>query len=144
MSAPCRSLELFLVPERLGIVRFPTNALLPAWACDGKFFSITRTTDELSIVCARQNMPEDLRGSTEWRAFQVRGPFALSEIGILSALAAPLADARVSLFAISTFDTDYLLVNSEQLAQAVAALRCAGHTIIDGEQNPPSLSLEKK
>jgi uncharacterized protein len=134
MSAPRHALELSLLPERLAIIRFPASAQVPAWACYGDFFSITRTTDELSIVCTRQNMPEDLQCKTEWRAFKARGPFALSEIGILSALAAPLADANVSLFAISTFDTDYLLVNSEQLPQAVAALRGLGHRIRDEER----------
>jgi hypothetical protein len=129
MSASHRSLELLLLPEQLAITRLPAHGPLPSWACAGRFFSLTRTLDELSIVCARQNIPDDLRSGTAWRAFQVRGPFALSETGILLALAAPLADAQVSLFAISTFDTDYLLVNSEQLPQAVAALRRAGHTI---------------
>jgi len=65
----------------------------------------------------------------EWRALQVKGPFALSEIGVLAALAAPLAEAKVSLFAISTFDTDYLLVSEKQLHTALAALRHAGHRI---------------
>ena len=133
MNASHRSLELTLLREQLGIVRLSADATFPSWACTGGFFSVTRTTDELSVVCARQNIPENLGCKVEWRALKVRGPFALSEVGVLSALAAPLAEGEVSLFAISTFDTDYLLVDSVQLKQAVAALRRAGHTIREDE-----------
>jgi hypothetical protein len=133
MGAAHRAIELFLLPEQLAIIRLPVDAPLPSWACASAFYSVTRTRDELSIVCARQNIPKDIPCDIQWRAFKARGPFPLSEIGILSALAVPLAAANVSLFAISTFDTDYLLVNSEQLQQAMAALRRVGHTVRDHE-----------
>jgi len=104
---------------------------LPSWASAGDFFSVTRTSEELSVVCLANQVPSSLTAETGWRALKVHGPFALSEIGVLAALAAALAHAKVSLFAISTFSTDYLLVSDKNLNAAVAALRAAGHSVMD-------------
>jgi hypothetical protein len=133
MTAIHRHFELSLLPERLAIARLAPDAPVPSWAAQGPFFSITRTADELSIVTAARNIPEGVQKQANWRGLKVHGPFALSEIGVLSALAAPLADAKISLFVISTFDTDYLLVSSEHLQAAVATLEKAGHKIQDAE-----------
>jgi hypothetical protein len=133
MSAPARSLELSLLPEQFIIVRLGSRAPLPAWATQGRFFSVTRTPDELSIVCTREQVPEALRNETHWRAFKVRGPMALTEIGVLASLATPLAEAQISIFVVSTFETDYVLVNSEQLPDAIRVLRKAGHKIEEAE-----------
>ncbi len=113
------------------MVRLAANAALPLWATLGGFFSVTRTDDELSIVCTADRIPSGVRAERGFRALKVRGPFALSEIGVLAALAAPLAAAEVSVFVISTFDTDYLLVNEKQLPAAVAALRGDGHQVAE-------------
>jgi len=129
MAAATRHLELSLLPERFAISRLSADSPIPAWATQGSFFSVTRTGDELSIVTELSRVPANVRSQSGWRVLKVHGPFALSEIGVLSALAAPLADAKISLFAISTFDTDYLLVASETLSAAMAALERAGHTI---------------
>jgi len=129
MSSPTRRLELTLLPERYAISRLAANAPIPAWATEGPFFSVTRTGDELSIVCELARVPVGVQSQPGWRVFKVHGPFVLTEIGVLSALAAPLADAKLSLFAISTFDTDYLLVASETLSAAIGALERAGHKI---------------
>jgi hypothetical protein len=129
MTSPARLLELTLLPERFAISRLAGDALVPAWATEGPFFSVTRTGDELSVVCELARVPVGVHSQPGWRVFKVHGPFVLTEIGVLSALATPLAEARVSLFAISTFDTDYLLVASETLSAAVAALERAGHKI---------------
>jgi hypothetical protein len=131
MSEPKRSLGLTVLPRSFAIVRLAAEAPLPSWATDGEFFSVTRTNDELSVVCVADRVPNGVVAETGWRALKVKGPFVLSEIGVLAALAAPLAKAKVSLFAISTFDTDYLLVAEKQLHAAVAALRSAGHRIDD-------------
>lgn len=96
---------------------------------DGPFFSVTRTGDELSIVTELSRVPVGVPSQSGWRVFKVHGPFILSEIGVLSALASPLAEAKISLFAMSTFDTDYLLVASSTLSAAIGALERAGHTI---------------
>jgi uncharacterized protein len=131
MSPTHHRFELSLMPDHHTIVRLAPDAPVPPWAAKGTFFSITHTADELSIVCAAQCVPANLRSQINWRVFKVHGPFALPETGVLSALAAPLAKAEISLFVISTFDTDYLLVNAEQLDRAVTALEGAGHTIHD-------------
>ncbi len=129
MTSPPRHLELSLLPQRFAISRLAANAPIPAWATDSPFFSLTRTDDELSVVCEFARVPAGVQSQPGWRVFKVHGPFVLTEIGVLSSLATPLTKAKLSLFAISTFDTDYLLVASETLSAAIAALERAGHTI---------------
>jgi uncharacterized protein len=129
MDALTRHFALTLLPERFAISRLAADAPIPTWATQGSFFSVTRTGDELSVVCELALVPVGVQSQSGWRVFKVHGPFVLSEIGVLSALAEPLAKARISLFAVSTFDTDYLLVASATLSAAVAALEQAGHTI---------------
>jgi hypothetical protein len=129
MTAASRCFELTLLAERFAISRLAADAPVPDWATRGPFFSVTRTGDELSVVTELSLVPVGVHSQPGWRIFKVHGPFVLSEIGVLSALAAPLAEARISLFAVSTFDTDYLLVAAETLSAAIAALRRAGHTI---------------
>jgi uncharacterized protein len=129
MAAATRQLELSLLPERFAISRLAADSPIPAWATQGPFFSVTRTGDELSVVTELSRVPRGVQSQPGWRVLKVHGPFVLSEIGVLAALATPLAEAKISLFAVSTFDTDYLLVASETLAAAVAALERAGHTI---------------
>jgi uncharacterized protein len=129
MDASTRRFELTLLPERFAISRLAADAPIPNWATQGRFFSVTRTGDELSVVCELALVPVGVQSQSGWRVFKVHGPFVLSEIGVLSALAEPLAKARISLFAVSTFDTDYLLVASATLPAAIAALEQAGHTI---------------
>jgi len=129
MAAAIRRLELTLLTERFAISRLAADAPIPDWATHGSFFSVTRTGDELSVVTEISQVPVGVQSQPGWRVFKVHGPFVLSEIGVLSALAAPLAEAKISLFAVSTFDTDYLLVAAETLSAAIAALGRAGHTI---------------
>jgi hypothetical protein len=129
MPVAARHFELTLLPERFAISRLAADAPIPQWATQGQFFSITRTGDELSVVSELSRVPVGVQSQPGWRIFKVHGPFVLSEIGVLSALAAPLAEAKISLFAVSTFDTDYLLVAAETLSAAIHALGQAGHTI---------------
>ena len=129
MSVAARHFELTLLPERFAISRLVADAPIPAWATQGSFFSITGTGDELSIVSELAFVPPGVHSQPGWRVLKVHGPFVLPEIGVLSALAAPLAAGKISLFAISTFDTDYLLVAAETLSAAIHALGQAGHTI---------------
>jgi hypothetical protein len=133
MGTSARQLELSLLPERYAISRFAADAPLPDWATHGPFFSITRTGDELSVVTEISRVPPGVHSQPGWRVFKVHGPFVLSEVGVLASLASPLAEAKVSLFAISTFDTDYLLVNASQLSTAVAALVGAGHKVLSSD-----------
>src|SRR5258708_1811625 len=129
MTAAPRHLELSVLPERFAISRLAADSPIPAWATQGPFFSVTRTGDELSVVTELSLVPVGVQSQPGWRVLKVHGPFVLSEIGVLSALASPLAETKISLFAVSTFDTDYLLVASETLSTAIAALQRAGHTI---------------
>ena len=122
-------MQLTLLPTPLAVCRLYTAADLPLWAI-GCFVSCTRTDEELSIVCEAARVPAGVRSETGWRAFKVAGPLEFPQVGVLSALAAPLAAAGVSIFVVSTFDTDYLLVKEARLAEASRALEAAGHTIL--------------
>jgi hypothetical protein len=129
MPATDRKLALSVLPKTFVICKLPADAPVPAWATQGKFFSITHTSEELSVVAEADVVPENLRGDMNWRAMKAHGPFAFSEVGVLAALVAPLTEAGISVFTISTFDTDYLFTGESQLQAAAAALRKAGHTV---------------
>jgi hypothetical protein len=129
MSESNRRFDLTVLNGSFAIVRLPPDSPLPPWATDGEFLSATRTSDELSIVCAAGRVPDSVVSERGWRVLKVIGVFALSEVGVLAALSASLAAAEVSLFVISTFETDYLLVSQKQLDVAIAALRRAGHRV---------------
>lgn len=94
-----------------------------------ELYGVVRTIDEVSVVCTEDSAPPDARQESGWRALSVQGPLAFDEIGVLAALSVPLAQAGISLFVVSTFDTDYILVRQRKLQPALAALRAAGHEI---------------
>ena len=116
-------------PEPLSICRLPGDAPIPAWATQRAFFSVTRTSGELSVVCASIQVPPGVTAHDGWRALKLVGPFDLLLVGILLGVAEPLAAAGVTVFPIATYDTDYLLVRHDQLNAAVVALRGTGHDI---------------
>ena len=122
-------LSLFLLPDELSVARLPAGAAIPAWAIHASFFSVTRTPDELSILCPAANVPASVRAEGGWRCLQVAGPLDFSLVGVLASLLGPLQEAGVSVFVLSTYDTDYVLVKNSQLPRAVKALRAAGHQI---------------
>ena len=128
-------MDLLRLPGRFAVCRLAPNAALPDWARGG-FISITRTPEELSLLCEEANLPQsetEFKAERGWAGLKVKGPLEFTEIGILAALAAPLAQRRISIFVVSTFDTDYLFVKEVQLLEAVAALKEAGHSISGGE-----------
>jgi hypothetical protein len=129
MPPTTRHLNLSLVAGDFAVAQLPGDPPIPAWAAGAEFFSITHTADELSIVAPAGNIPAGVRAQKDWRILKLHGPFAFSETGILSSLLAPLAAANVAIFALSTFDTDYLLVSATQLSVAIAALEASGHRI---------------
>ncbi len=123
-------LKLSVGPEVLAVIRLAADAPIPVWASSAKgLMSVTRTAEELSIVCDEQVVPAGTRIVTGWRALKVQGPLDFSLTGILASLAIPLAIAEVSIFTLSTFDTDYVLVKQDRLPIALTALRQVGHTI---------------
>jgi len=122
-------LELFVLEAPLAVVRLEATAAVPAWAWSGELCSVTRSSDELSIVCGEASVPSQVPAQRGWRAFGVEGPLDFSLTGVLAALADPLAHARISIFALSTYDTDYVLVQDQDLPRACEALTEAGHTV---------------
>lgn len=123
--------RLAILPETLSVCRLAADDAIPAWLPARGFVSVTRTADELSIVCAQDAVPVGVRREPGWHALAVEGPLDFGLTGVLASLAAPLAKAGISIFAISTFDTDYVLVKAERLDDAVEALRRAGHLIAE-------------
>ena len=126
--------RLILLPEVLAICRLETAASIPDWATRGRFWSITRTEEELSMVCPEAQVPQGVKRETGWRALKVAGPLDFSLTGILTSLTAPLAKEKVSVFALSTYDTDYLLVKEEQLGKAIQALGEEGYEIEESSE----------
>jgi uncharacterized protein len=118
------------LPDLYAIVRRPPQAPIPEWATKGDFTSITRTTDELSIVCAANNLPADLHSESHWICLELEGPFPFSQTGVLLSFIEPLSNNGVPIFAISTFDTDYVLISKDHIDQAVDLLREAGHELL--------------
>jgi len=122
-------LILTLLEERLAVCRLDAAAEVPDWATAGPLFSVTRTAHELSVVCPAEVVPAGVKCEKGWRVFDLGGPFEFSEVGILSAVTAPLAEAGVGIFVVSTFDTDYVLVKGERVDVAAGALRGWGHEV---------------
>jgi uncharacterized protein len=122
-------LELDVMPGDYAICRWPAGTTVPDWVNEGAFTSVTRTPTELSAVCAADSVPAGAVSEGPWRILAVRGPLDVALTGIMASVATPLAEAAVSLFAISTYDTDYLLVRADSLDRAVEALKGAGHKV---------------
>jgi|SRR5271165_917442 len=123
-------MDLHPISGRLAIARLDPAAAIPEWAqAIAPLVSITRTQDELSIVCPEEWVPDSVQRSTGWFCIRVTGPLDLASVGILAALVDPLRDKGISVFALSTYDTDCLLLPEMQRADAITALEAAGHRI---------------
>lgn len=116
---------------RWAVCRLPAGAPLPAWVGTG-FVSVTRTPDELSIVCPQEGVPAGVQAERDWACLQLQGPFAFTLTGVLAAFLRPLAKARVPVFALSTYNTDWVLVPAARLDAALRALSTAGHELLAG------------
>lgn len=126
------ALTLQLVAGEFAVCRLPPDAPVPAWAGSAVFSSVTRTADELSILCPAAQVPPEIKHEAGWRLLKFQGPFAFTETGILASVLAPLAAAKIGILAIATFDTDYLFVKTTQLDGALRALEAAGHIVRRG------------
>lgn len=123
-------LTLKILPETFAICRFNNSASIPNWVYKEGFYSITRTKDELSIVCIQDNVDEKVdKVERDWRVLKVVGPLDFSLVGIIANLSSVLANGGVSIFVISTFDTDYILVKEKNLEKAREVLYQAGHKV---------------
>lgn len=131
MTVPS-GLALEILPEAYAVCRLDPAEAVPAWAWSGHLASVTRTDAELSIVCAESAVPATVeRAERGWRVLRVVGPLDFNAVGVMASLAAPLARAGISILALATFDTDFLLVREPDLGRAIAALQAAGHRVGD-------------
>ena len=122
-------MKLEQFPETLAVVRLPPGSEIPSWAESSSLFSITATARETSLVCARRSVPKKVQQAGPFTAFAVEGPLDFSLTGILAELLQPLADAEISVFTISTFDTDWVLVPVNDADRAAEEWRRRGHDV---------------
>lgn len=123
-------LTMSVLAGNFGVCRLDSGSGIPEWALESDFFSITRTSDELSIVCPEVNVPENVICERGWKGLKVEGFLDFGLTGILAGISAVLAGKEVSIFAVSTYDTDYILVKGKDLETAVEALEEAGYFIL--------------
>lgn len=123
------ALTLSVLPGNFAVSRLGSEARVPRWATSGRFFSVTRTAEELSVVCEERAIPGEVTREGGWRCLKVLGPLDFGLTGILASLTAPIAEAGISIFAISTYETDYIMVKAVDLERAVEALAGSGHQI---------------
>lgn len=121
-------LRLTILPEQLAVCRLAADEAIPGWI-RGAFTSVTRTAEELSIVCASEAPPENVQAERGWRGVKVSGPIPFEVTGVAAALVAPLAAAGISVFLMATYDTDYLLLKADVFELALSVLRNAGHDV---------------
>jgi hypothetical protein len=127
-------LTLAVLDHGYTVCRLAPEADVPYWLPASGLVSVTRTAEELSIVCPSDAVPASVEAERDFHALKIKGPLDFSLTGILLAVAAPLAEAAISIFALSTYDTDYVLVRKSDLDNAVRVLKTAGHTI---DRTPP-------
>ncbi len=121
---------LTTLPGRFAVCRLDPLSLIPAWAYSGAVCSVTLNEDELSIVCDEKKVPADVQHQSGWACLKMQGPFEFTLTGVLTSVLVPLRDAGIGIFALSTFDTDYVLVPGERLDEAILALTAEGHTVL--------------
>ena len=138
---PLRQLTLTCMPARYAICRLAPGAQIPPWAVAKDFLSVTRTAEELSITCEESAVPVDAGAaipgsavatcaiSKGWRGLKIEGPFDFSAVGVLASVLAPLADGQISIFAVSTYDTDYLFIQEAAFDRAQQLLTASGHAL---------------
>jgi hypothetical protein len=126
-------LKFRVLPADYAVVRLAADAAIPDWAIEGDFTSITRTLEELSIVCPIISLPSNVESQYRWIRLKLEGPFPFSLTGVLLSFIQPLSDNAIPIFAISTFDTDYVLIQEDFQTKALDVLKQAGHELL-----PPS------
>lgn len=127
--AQTRELDLQVLEGTYAVCRLPADSTVPVWADRGELASVTRTPDELSIVCSDETLPPDVKAERGWRALSIQGPLDFSLVGVLADLTVPLADAGISIFVLSTYDTDHLLVRATDLERTIEVLQAIGHKV---------------
>lgn len=123
------NLTMRLLEEKYGVSRLEKDQPLPFWCQKGELYSITKTGEEMSIVCCEQYIPENIKCERDWRILKVEGPLDFSLIGILASISTLLAKNNISIFALSTYDTDYILVKEKDVNNSITALRNEGYEV---------------
>ena len=121
--------KLRLLDGDYGVARLSPSEAVPAWADGPGFVSISRSDDELSVVCLEGRIPGDVRADRGWACLKLLGPFAFDETGIVLSVIAPLSSNGIGIFVVSTFDGDHLMVKATDLGKARSLLAAAGHTL---------------
>ncbi|MBN1231470.1 MAG: ACT domain-containing protein [Anaerolineales bacterium] len=126
------ALQLTVLPGIFTVVRLPAVSSIPGWLEESDWVSVTRTAEELSIVCKDSSIPKDFAGTIEsgWHILKILGPLDFSLVGVLAKISGILADAEISVFVISTFDTDYILLKENSLVSALSLLTNTGYVIV--------------
>jgi hypothetical protein len=127
-------LRLCVMPENYAICSFPPDMTLPDWTDRSSIFSITKTPKEITVVCEENLVPGECKRSENWKCIKVEGSFDLDAVGVLASIAGPLAQNKISLYVISTFDTDYVLIHVNDIDKAVSCLSEFGHSFIGKKQ----------
>ena len=120
-------LKLCVLDGDYAICRLPCKERVPGWAANGSLVSITRSEKELTIVCDEKLVPEGCEKSKDWKCIQIIGSFEFAAVGVIASVSVPLAEKGISIYVVSTFDTDYFLVSAKELESATLALKDFGH-----------------
>ncbi len=126
-----KKVPVIVLDPPMGVCRLGNTTTIPQWAMREMPYSITRTEDELSIVCPAKNIPAYAKSENGWRCLKLKGPLPFSMIGVLADISRLLFEQKISIFVISTYDTDYIMVKEEQLQKAFDALKAGGYKILD-------------
>ncbi len=129
MTQPLQ-LKFRILAGSYAIVQLAPETAVPEWTTHGEFTSITRTSDELSVVCLSENVPPEIRPPQRWVCLKLQGPFLFSLTGVLLSFIEPLSSNNVPIFAISTYDTDYVLIQEEFVGTTLDLLQKAGHELL--------------
>lgn len=124
-------LSIKLLKEKYGVCRLNKNEAIPSWALQGDFYSITKTEDELSIVCLQDNIIENIKCEKDWRVLKIEGPLDFSLVGILSKISTLMANNSISIFAVSTYDTDYILIKEKDINRAIKVLNNDSYEVVN-------------
>jgi len=124
-----KSFVISVLKDDYNVCRLNAFEGIPDWVLDTPLASITRTAEEFSIVCPKSVVPDELKSGQEWKCLKIHGPLGFDEVGIISSLTKVLADANISVFVLSTFETDYILVKRMNIEKAIKALSDNGHEL---------------
>ena len=122
------------MPQVYAICSFPPDATFPDWPLSPSILSITKTAKEITLVCEQNHVPGECQKSENWKCITVEGRFDLDAVGVLASIAGPLAQNKISLYALSTYETDYVLIHAKNIDKAVLCLDKFGHSIIDAKE----------